>query len=311
MNLSCTGVTQVCRQLSAAGRLSLGQAVHVSSEKDRGDRSHSASAGKMSAKVVSAERMVYCAEVDTLPSMRMPSSPMTSEKSRVMSPLMSSTLSSMREVAVREGHGAGHVAEVDPVVDHGHDVVARVICEDGRDLIEDPCERSVAGDGVGAAAAGERLGVIECGSREVEHGDGVLHRTLGESGVEERESHYEPVQSVDAVRILYDGDVGIEPVFDNITERAARDVLDARQFDAVIHAHGVAQIHALAFKGDRDGKSIFAATESGVDDARIRAHFVFRAVPCGLCICIARDEIVFVARCERKGGNQKADEQYK
>ena len=94
MNLSCTGVTQVCRQLSAAGRLSLGQAVHVSSEKDRGG-GHSASAGKMSSKVVSAERMVYCAEVDTLPLSLMPSV-MISEKSRVTRPEMSIVLFSMR-----------------------------------------------------------------------------------------------------------------------------------------------------------------------------------------------------------------------
>ena len=92
------------------------------------------------------------------------------------------------EVAVREGHGAGHVAEVDPVVDHGHDVVAGVIGEYGRDLLQYPVQRALAWDGVVRRRAADFLRVVESGGGKIENGQSVVQFLLSERSAEELHS---------------------------------------------------------------------------------------------------------------------------
>lgn len=85
-----------------------------------------------------------------------------------------------REVAVIERDGARDVAEVHPVVDHGHDVVSRAVGEDGRDLIQDPPEGTVAGDDILLTVRAHAFGVVESVGGNVEHGDGRVHILLRE-----------------------------------------------------------------------------------------------------------------------------------
>ena len=223
-----------------------------------------------------------------------------------------------REVAVIERDGARDVAEVHPVVDHGHDVISRAVGEDGRDLIQDPPEGTVAGDDILLTVRAHAFGVVESVGGKVEHGDGRVHILLRERGGEVEDNCEQPAPSQrevdDPILTLFCGEGEDYSLFEQVRDveggvfRLYLVCVGDDDRHLIAYAEGVADVDAPAREVEVEMQSGVPRAHGGGEGAGVRAHLVRGAVPCLFCgDVIGRD---VVARGERKEGDEEACKQY-